>query len=85
MQLLFTGGRKREMSGGLDYEEKQERVCHTVRIVYGSYTQDNYKVYCNANDDMSRIKGIITRELQLNFLSMCTYQVAILSTEYLKD
>lgn len=59
-------------------------VIHTCKVVYGSYS-GTVKIWCDEDDDLETIKAKITRQERLNFLSMATYQVKILSTEYRKQ
>ncbi len=59
-----------------------ENVIHTCNVVYGSYSQDDVKVYCDEDDDMSVIKAKVRRQLDLNFLPMAHYSVKIISTRY---
>lgn len=58
------------------------QVIHTVKVVYGSYS-GTIKVRCNEDDDMETIKAKVRKQADLNFLSMATYQVKIIDTNYL--
>lgn len=60
-------------------------VIHTVNVIYGSYYQEGIKIVCDENDDNDDIKAKVRRKLNLNFLSMATYQVKVVDSEMCED
>jgi hypothetical protein len=59
-------------------------VIHTCKVVYGSYS-GTVKVRCDSDDDLETVKAKIRRQERLDFLSMATYQVKIIDTNYLPE
>lgn len=55
------------------------QVIHTCDVVYGSY-DGQIDVVCDEDDEMETVKAKIKRKADLNFLSMATYSVKIVST-----
>ncbi len=51
-----------------------------VDVVYGSYSQKGIKIYCHEDDDIETIKGIVKKQLSLNFLPMAYFSVKIVNT-----
>lgn len=59
---------------------EETRVVHTCNVTYGSYYEEGVEVVCDENDDLDTVKAKIRRKLDLNFLSMATYNVRITNT-----
>lgn len=59
-------------------------VLHTCFVVYGSYS-GHVEILCNDEDDLETIKARIRKQEKLDFLSMATYTVRILSTKKLEE
>lgn len=57
---------------------------HECAVVYGSYS-GTVKVRCDVGDDMETIRAKVRRQESLNFLSMATFSVKILNTQYLPE
>lgn len=61
------------------------QVMHTVDVQYGSYSEKDYKVTCDENDDNDFIKARVKRLLKLDFLPMATLSVKVTGTEYIDE